>query len=348
MGSSPESFETSSPGPGLVGHPFSAPDELRIVIQHRDTAAARQSELVEGLLGMPARIAPKFFYDIQGSVLYEAICMLDEYYPPRVEASIFENFRQEIAAALPSASQFVDLGCGDGAKARLWVEPLQVRRYLGVDIAPEWLNSTLQRGVREFPGVTFEGVVTDFTRGLDLHALLAPELPRIFFYPGSSIGNFEPDAAVRLLRQVRRHLRNNDRLLIGVDAPKPRETLIPAYDDALGVTAAFNRNVLRVANRELGADFRIEDFEHRALFDEAASRIEMHLVARRAVRVRLGPKAQRAFERGEAIVTEHSYKYDRDRFEGLLSKAGFGHVTCFTDPRGWFGVYIAAPAVYSQ
>lgn len=315
----------------------------RITVQRVDTPAQRRRELLDGLCAEPASIPPKFFYDAQGSALYGAICRLEEYYPPRTEAAILEQHHDAIVAALPRGAQWVDLGCGDGAKAMRWIEPLGVRRYLGVDIAEAWLRDTLQRGARRFPQVGFEGVVTDFTRGLELQPLLDSELPRVFFYPGSSIGNFDPAQAVQLLQAVRRHLRGADRLFIGVDTPKPLDELIPAYDDALGVTAAFNLNVLRVVNHELGSDFRPRDFLHRALFDELHSRIEMHLVARHDVLVHLAEGRQRAFRAGEAIVTEHSYKHTRERFRGLLAEAGYGEVHDFSDARGAYGVYVAAP-----
>lgn len=320
----------------------------RVWVQRIDTPEERRVELAQGLKSEPARISPKFFYDTQGSALYEAICALDEYYPPRTEASIFDRHQREIAAALPHHGQFIDLGCGDGAKAGRWIEALQVQRYVGVDIAEPWLRQTLQRGMRRFPGTAFEGVVTDFTRGLALDRALVPDQPKVFFYPGSSIGNFEPAAAVALLLDIRRHMSAGDRLLIGVDAPKPLQALLPAYDDALGVTAAFNLNVLRVVNRELGADFDVADFAHRAVFEPAHSRVEMHLVARRPVRVSLGEHGQRAFDAGEAIVTEYSYKLAPERFIGLLAEAGFGHTRHWTDERGWFGVYVAAPGTLPQ
>jgi len=315
----------------------------RVHIQRVDTPAERQAELLQGLRAEAARISPKFFYDAQGCALYEAICRLDEYYPPRVEASLFEQHRRSIAAALPDAAQWVDLGCGDGAKAMRWMERLQVRRYLGVDIAEDWLRDTLQRGARRFPSTCFEGVVTDFTRGLDLHEVLDPDLPRVFFYPGSSIGNFDPSQALGLLGQIRAHLRDSDRLLIGVDTPKPLQVLLPAYDDALGVTAAFNLNVLRVVNRELGADFRAADFAHRAVFDATHSRIEMHLVARRDVSVRLGVHGSRRFKEGEPIVTEHSYKHAPEAFTQWLEQAGFGSVEHWRDRDGHFAVFVAGP-----
>jgi dimethylhistidine N-methyltransferase len=314
-----------------------------LFVQRIDTPEERRRELVAGLMAQPAHIAPKFFYDRQGSALYEAICALDEYYLPRVEAALFERHQRDIAAALPRGSQWVDLGCGDGAKAWRWIEALEVRRYVGVDIAEPWLRATLQRGRQRFPSVRFEGVVTDFTHGLSLQSVLRPGEPCVFFYPGSSIGNFAPAQAVRLLREIRQHLQPADRLLIAADAPKERGALVAAYDDAPGVTAAFNLNVLRVANRELQGDFELRAFGHRALFDERESRIEMHLVARHATKARLGEAGERRFEAGEAIVTEYSYKHKPETFMQMLSDAGFGDVRHWSDDRRWYGVYVAAP-----
>ncbi|MED5618391.1 L-histidine N(alpha)-methyltransferase [Ideonella sp. BN130291] len=319
-----------------------------LFVQRIDTPAERRQELLAGLLDRPARIPPKFFYDAQGSALYEAICALDEYYPPRTEAAIFDRYQRDIAAALPREAQFVDLGCGDGAKAWRWIEALGVQRYVGVDIAEPWLRATLQRGAHRFPQVSFDGVVTDFTRGLSLQSVLRPDQPCVFFYPGSSIGNFEPAVALRLLREMRHHLRGADRLLIGVDTPKPMAPLLAAYDDALGVTAAFNRNVLRVVNRELGSDFPLVQFDHRAVFNDAHSRIEMHLVANRPTQVRLADGLQRRFDAGEAIVTEYSYKHSAEAFAQLLAEAGFGAVRHWTDEQRWFGVFVAAPGAVSS
>lgn len=334
--------------PALAALPRSGEPSIHMLVRRLDSPAERRQELAAGLLATPARISPKFFYDAQGCALYEAICSLQEYYPPKLEASLFDLHQRAIAAALPRAGQFVDLGCGDGAKAGRWMEALQVRRYIGVDIAEAWLRATLQRSARRFPSVAFDGVVTDFTRGLDLRAVLSPELPCVFFYPGSSIGNFEPADALRLLREIRSHLQARDALLICADAPKRRDQLVAAYDDALGVTAAFNLNVLRVAQRELGADFVLSNFAHRALFDEEHSRIEMHLVARQDATVRLGEHGTRSFAAREAIVTEYSYKHAVPRFVELLEQAGFGDVKHWSDAEGGYGVYVASPGDWCQ
>ncbi len=346
----------------------------RVVVQATIDEAADRAALRAGLIATPAHSAPKFFYDAQGSSLFTAICELDEYYPTRTEARIFDTHRDVIVRALPADSQWIDLGCGDGAKARGWLDRARVRRYVGVDIAEPWLRASLvtlaserARGAntrddtrKNTPAqsgpLAIVGVVTDFTRPFDLHAVLAeePDMPPVFFYPGSSIGNFVHDDARAFLASVREHIerhstvdgKTSGRLLIGVDLVKDRSVLHAAYDDALGVTAAFNRNVLRVANHLLDADFDPSAFEHRAVFDEAASRIEMQLVATHAQTVRIGSDARR-FEEGEVIVTEYSHKYTVESFSDLLEAAGFAtgeRLQCWTDERDWFGVFVAEPA----
>ena len=354
--------------------PRAPSNALRIVLQPTIDEAADRENLRIGLLARPARTSPKFFYDPQGAALYNAICELDEYYPTRTEASIFELHRAAIARALPEDSQWIDLGCGDCAKARGWLEPARVRRYVAVDFAQPWLRASLAALVSELarrgpehvataefqratPSPRFDapdivGVVTDFTRPFDLHALLAeePGMSPVFFYPGSSIGNFTQSEALAFLASVREHIERHPsrdgRLLVGVDLVKDRDLLRAAYDDALGVTAAFNRNVLRVANALLDADFDPAAFEHRAVFNEEASRIEMQLIATRAHRVRIGSDL-RDFEEGEVIVTEYSHKYTVEGFSALLEAAGFAsgdRVRCWSDERGWFGVFVAQAA----
>lgn len=309
------------------------------------SSVRRREELLRGLLSPRPFIAPKFLYDALGAELYEQICRLDEYYPPRLEAALMERHAARIARELPRHAQFVDLGCGDGLKAKRWLRAADVSRYVGVDIAPAWLASTLQRGRHEYPDIEFHGVVTDFSASLCLLTVLSDPRPRIFFYPGSSIGNFEPSDALRLLQEIRGHMDHGDRLLIGVDAPKDEATLIAAYDDRLGVTAAFNLNVLSVVNRELGADFDPAWFSHRAVYDASTNRIEMHLVSITTHTVRLGALDHRRFEAGEAIVTEHSYKYSPPSFDRLLRDAGFGHVTSFTTPNEEYGIYLAGVTI---
>lgn len=317
----------------------------RIVIESLEPQEERLAGLAAGLLAPQAHISPKFLYDAQGCALYQAICNLQEYYPTRTEQGIFAAHRASIAHHLPRGGQWIDLGCGDGAKSWPWLQAVNAARYVGVDIAQDWLENTLNEGHRQYPNIDFVGIVTDFTRPLRLRTVLHAneELPPVFFYPGSSIGNFAPDEALRLLSAIRGHLGSTGRLLIGADAPKPASVLHAAYDDALGVTAAFNRNVLRVASRELGCHLPPELFSHQAWYNEDAGRIEMHLVARAAHSVQIGTQF-RHFEPGEIIVTEHSYKYAPERFRTLLAEAGFGNVERWSDERGWFNVFVASLA----
>ena len=334
--------------------PPADPDALRIDIRATVDDAADLAAFRAGLLATPASSSPKFFYDVQGSALFGAICELDEYYPTRTEAGIFAQHRDAIAAALPTGSQWIDLGCGDALKARGWLEPARARRYVGVDIAEPWLRSALvglAGSLARDRALDVMGVVADFTRPFDLHDVLAeePAMPPVFFYPGSSIGNFVRDDARAFLASVRDHIERHPaadgKLMIGIDLVKDRATLRAAYDDAIGVTAAFNRNVLRVANRLLDADFDPAAFVHRAVYNETFGRIEMQLVSQRRQDVRIG-ETVRTFERDETIVTEYSHKYTVDGFAELLASAGFAggdRLRCWQDDRRWFGVFVAEP-----
>jgi dimethylhistidine N-methyltransferase len=306
---------------------------------HSDPAAEREA-LVAGLFARPASIPPKYFYDELGCALFCAICELPEYYPTRTEVAIFNEYREEIAATVGTGGQLVDLGAGDCCKAASWLPYFQPRRYLAVDIARAPINKALSGLAPEFPEIEMLGIVTDFARTLDLHGDLRP-LPATFFYPGSSIGNFAPEEALRFVRQLRGHCTApGSGLLIGVDAKKDRRRLEAAYDDPVGVTAAFNRNVLAHVNAILGCDFRPAGFEHVALYDEAAGRIEMHLEARSGQRVMIGGR-ERLFAAGERIHTENSYKYAPDEFAALLTQAGFSDIRLWQDRERQFSVFHA-------
>jgi len=319
----------------------SLPGEVQLVDRLRIDPGAERRALSDGLRATPARIPPKYFYDALGAALYSAICELPEYYPTRTERSIFETHRAEIADAIGRGTQFFDLGTGDGAKAALWVASIEPSRYIAVDIAAQSVRAALARLAVAFPDVAMMGVVADFTQGLDLHGELGPG-PATFFYPGSSIGNFAPPEASAFLADIHRHCAaRGGGLLIGVDTPKDTKRLQAAYDDALGVTAAFNRNILLHVNRVLGCDFDAAAFRHVALFDRERSRIEMHLEAMRAVTVRIDGVPRR-FELGERIHTENSYKYAPAAFTAMLNGAGFETVTRWQDTAGDFAVYYAA------
>jgi dimethylhistidine N-methyltransferase len=307
----------------------------------RDPAAERRA-LLAGLMATPASIAPKYFYDAVGCALFGAICELPEYYPTRTERAIFEARRAEIAEAVGRGRQFVDLGAGDAAKARAWLPHLAPSRYVAVDFAGDELRRSLARLAPDFPDVEMLGVVADFTRGCDLARDLA-EGAVTFFYPGSSIGNFAPADALAFLQDIHGHCvgRAGSGLLIGVDTKKDKARLDAAYDDAVGVTAAFNRNVLNQVNRLLGSDFRPQAFAHRGFYNADEGRIEMHLEALVAQTVAL-PGGARTFAAGERIHTENSYKYAPGEFAAMLADAGFARVRCWQDERGDFAVFYAA------
>jgi dimethylhistidine N-methyltransferase len=314
----------------------------RLVHGARAPAGDERTEVIAALLAPQASISPKYFYDELGCAIYGAICHLPEYYPTRTEVGIFREHRGEIAHAVGQGGQLVDLGAGDCAKAEGWLPFLNPARYLAVDIAEPEIERALARLAPDHPAIEMVGVVTDFTRGLDLEAVL-DERSRVFFYPGSSIGNFTPAQALVFLRSVQRHCakRAGSGLLIGVDGKKDRPRLEAAYDDALGVTAAFNRNALQHLNRRFGFDFALEGYAHRGLYNEAEDRVEMHLESVREQDVHLGSHV-RHFAQGERIHSENSYKYPPGRFEALLREAGFSAIRAWASPDKGYTVYFAS------
>jgi dimethylhistidine N-methyltransferase len=321
----------------------------RLLVQGVADAEDDRRRLLAGLLERPARIEPKHFYDAQGSALYAAITRLAEYYPTRTEALIMATHRDEIAAQLPSRGQWIDLGCGDGDKVLPWLQATQAQRYIAVDAAEQWLGATIEQFGARHRDIEAIGVVADLGGAWSLQHLLheCADCPPIFFYPGSSIGNFDRPLALSLLRTVREHCGDDGCLLIGIDLTRDPDLLRAAYDDAIGVTAAFNRNVLRVVNRLLDADFDPARFAHVARFNEAESRVEMHLLARERHVVQFGAPAaaSRNFELGETIITEHSHKYSARGFAEMLDAAGFRQHRLWTNPdeAPRFGVFLARP-----
>lgn len=288
-------------------------------------------EALEGLAASPKRLSPKWFYDSLGSRLFEAICELPEYYPTRTELSLFRDHAPDMAAAVGRDRVLVELGAGGGEKVARLLPALGASAYVAVDMAADALCRGAEAVARDFPDLPVFAVRADFSAGLSLPGALPPG-PRLFFYPGSSIGNFSPDDAVSLLRPL---AAPGSLLLIGIDLPKPRGVLEAAYDDALGVTAAFNLNVLSRMNRELEADFNVRAFSHVAFFDPVRSRVEMHLESRVPQRVRV---AGRSFEflAGERLHTENAWKYSADAFTALAARAGWHPRAAWTDARGWF------------
>ena len=325
----------------------------RFLQLHQMNVDAVRQELLAGLEAKHAFASPKFLYDALGSRLFDAITELPEYYPTRTEAAIFAAHSADMATRIPAGATLVDLGAGNCAKAARLFPALRPSRYVAVDISADHLRGALAHLQPQFPALEMFGVGTDFSALLALPPdVLAPTAggnpaPVVLFYPGSSIGNFSPADALRFLRQTHAACldgavgeRAGGGLLIGVDRVKPASVLEPAYDDALGVTAAFNRNLLRHFNRLAGTDFAVGDWEHVALWNTAESRIEMHLEARRAVTVRW-PVGERRFNAGERIHTENSYKWQEEDFAALLREAGFSATQAWSDEQGWFSVFWA-------
>lgn len=321
---------------------------------HQSNDAALRAELAAGLLAEPPRAAPKFFYDALGSRLFDAITELAEYYPTRTEAAIFAAHGAAMAQRVPPHAVLVDLGAGNCAKAARLFPVLRPAAYVAVDISVDYLQDAMTQLQQRHRHVPMLGLGMDFSAQLALPPAAADWLerhdlaatPRCVFYPGSSIGNFGPGEALALLRQAHAVCAAGGAgggILIGVDRVKDRAVLEPAYDDPLGVTAAFNRNLLLHVNTLLGSDFAPARWRHVAFYDEAASRIEMHLASDGAQTVHW-PGGERRFADGERLHTENSYKWTPGTFEALLREAGFGAATHWTDERGWFSVFWAPAA----
>lgn len=299
-------------------------------------SAAMLAELSAGLLAPAACTSPKYLYDGLGCKLFEAICELPEYYPTRTEAAIFAAHGAALGEAVGTGAVLIDLGAGNCAKAASLFPLLQPAQYVALDISHDFLAEAV-RGLRQrYPAIEMTALGLDFSRGFALPDGVR-QGRRVFFYPGSSIGNFAPPEALAFLRGLRANAGADGALLIGVDLIKDSAVLDAAYDDALGVTAAFNLNLLLHLNHLMGADFRVRDWEHRAFFNTQASRIEMHLEARGTLTVRWHG-GERHFARGERILTEYSYKYTERDFVALLEQAGFGGARVWTDPAAWFAV----------
>ena len=299
-----------------------------------------EREMLVALSTRPKCISPKYFYDAAGSRLFDRICDLPEYYPTRTEVGLLARHAREMTALFGPGADLVEFGAGSVTKVRLlldaWEHP---GRFIPVDISAEHLADASAQLCRDYPGLQVMPLAADFTRPL----ALPPQTRRIGFFPGSSIGNLGPIAAVRFLRQTLQSVLGGG-LLIGVDLVKQPARLHAAYNDSAGVTAAFNRNLLVRANLELGAGFDVDAFDHYAFYEPVQQRVEMHLVSRRAQTVCV---AGRAFEfaEGESLHTENSYKYTIDGFRQLARRAGFMPGAVWADDERLFSVHwLAAPA----
>ena len=302
------------------------------------TNGAFLRDVLAGLGASPRSLPCKYFYDAAGSALFEQICELPEYYVTRTELEIMRLFSKEMAACLGPRVLLIEFGSGSGQKTKLLLEALQDPvAYVPIDISAAALEFTLESVQRAHPALQVTPVCGDFTAQIEIPWPDEHPERTVVYFPGSTIGNFSAEDALQLLSQVASLVGKRGGLLIGIDFHKDTATLEAAYNDAQGVTAAFNRNVLLRINRELNADFNLEQFQHRAIYNEGKQRIETSLVSTREQLVTIGGVAFE-FAAGEAISTEHSQKYTVDSFADLATQAGLQGVANWTDPQRQFGV----------
>src|SRR5882724_8125017 len=309
--------------------------------QHFDEqTTAFAHDVIDDLSQRPKRLSPKYFYDAAGSELFEQITLLPEYYPTRTELSILSDRGGEISAIIPKSAALVEFGAGATTKVRLLLNQCAFAAYIPVDISGDFLKAQADALGNDFPALNVYPVTADFTAPFALPEPIAA-MPKVGFFPGSTLGNFEPHEACGFLRSARDILGRDAQMVIGVDLEKDERVLHHAYNDSAGVTARFNLNVLHRINRELGGNFDISGFIHRSIYNRDRHRIEMHLISRKAQSVRvLGHNF--SFRPGESIHTENSYKYSLDRFTALARGSGWKVRESWTDNAGMFSVHALA------
>jgi dimethylhistidine N-methyltransferase len=301
-----------------------------------------RGEVLGGLLKTPKTLPSKLFYDERGSQLFEEICRLEEYYPTRTEVGILTRHAGEMTALLGTRCRLLEVGSGSSQKTRILLDQLEdPAAYVPIDISRAFLLESAQAIAREYRRLDVLAVCADYTQPFEVPAPPRPAQRTVAFFPGSTIGNLVPDEARDFLRRIASWCGRGGGLLIGVDLRKDRPTLEAAYNDREGVTAEFNLNLLDRINRELGADFDRDGFAHRAIYDEAQGRIEMRLISRRPQTVAVQGHMV-AFDEGEWITTEYSYKYSLAGFRELAAAAGFAVAQVWTDERGLFSVQYLA------
>ena len=309
---------------------------------HQPRCLSLHDAVVAGFASTPKTIPPKFFYDEQGSRLFDAICAQPEYYLPDAERDILTTRAGEIAASTGTGRVVVEPGAGAALKIRWLLNALRPSAYVPMDISGDYLQSTAKALARDYSWLRVHAACVDFTHSLPVPEVV-PDGPRLAFFPGSSLGNFEPAEAQRFLGDLRHMVGDGGMLLIGVDTKKPGHILDAAYNDAAGVTAAFNLNLLRRICRELGADCDPDAFDHRAFYNSELGRVEMHLVSRYDQEVRVNGH-RFFFMAGETVHTECSYKYAPGEFLQLAHRAGFAQVRHWLSDARMFGVYLLAAA----
>ena len=304
-----------------------------------DPTAEFRHDVTEALSRTPKRISPKWFYDARGSALFEAITGLPEYYPTRTETALLQRIAPELAAHIPAGAALVEYGSGASTKTRLILDAApQLATYAPIDISPSALEAAADSIRRDYPSLLVEPLVRDFTRA-DAAPRAVAGRRRVGFFPGSTIGNFDPAEGVRLLAAARALLGEDGLFILGADLVKEPAVLTAAYDDAAGVTAAFNKNLLVRINRELGGDFDLETFDHRAVWNAVESRIDMHLVSRAAQSVHAAGRAFH-FAAGESLHTENSYKFTVEDVTGMARRAGWRLIDRWISPPPAFAVFL--------
>lgn len=295
------------------------------------------ADVTEALSQHPKKLSPKYFYDAAGSELFEQITVLPEYYPTRTELEILRERGADIHAIVPKGAALVEFGAGATTKVRLLLNECEFGAYVPVDISGDFLNAQAAELRADFPALKVFPVTADFTAPFELPAE-AKDMPKVGFFPGSTLGNFEPHEASAFLRSARAILGPGALLVIGIDLEKDEKQLYAAYNDAAGVTGKFNKNVLVRINRELGGDFDLSAFTHRAIYNRERHRIEMHLIARTEQTVHLLGRSF-TFRAGESIHTESSYKYSLERFTALAKGSGWTPKASWTDAGKQFSVH---------
>jgi dimethylhistidine N-methyltransferase len=310
-----------------------------LATEHRldDAASAFAGDVIGDLAKQPKKLSPKYFYDARGSELFEQITVLPEYYPTRTELSILRDRGSDIAKIIPQGAALIEFGAGATTKVRLLLERCKFGAYVPVDISGDFLNAQAEGLRNDFPDLDVYPVAADFTAPFELPAAIA-DMPKVGFFPGSTLGNFEPDEARAFLRSARDILGQDAQMIIGVDLEKDERVLYDAYNDAAGVTARFNLNILARVNRELGGNFDLSAFAHRAIYNRDRHRIEMYLVSKKPQTARLHGRSF-FFRTGESIHTESSYKYSTDRFNALAKGSGWTPIAAWTDPERMFSVH---------
>jgi dimethylhistidine N-methyltransferase len=309
----------------------------KIVIDTATTEFA--TDVVAGLTATPKRLSPKYFYDSTGSDLFEKITELPEYYPTRREIGILNEHAGDVAALIPPGAALIEFGSGSSTKTRIILSAAKsLGAYVPVDISGQFLHAQMVGLRLEYPKLSLLPLAADFTRPFDLPKAVQT-MPRVGFFPGSTIGNFEPHEAAAFLRHAGRILGRGAAFIVGVDLVKDTQVLKSAYNDSQGVTARFNLNLLTRINRELGAKFNLACFEHHAFFNSGRSRIEMHLASLKRQRIKVCGECIE-FRAGETIHTESSYKYSIESFGALARGAGWTPTAVWTDADNYFSVHV--------